>query len=593
MNFSRILLCTATLALGCSICEPFSVPFAESVAAQQVSSDEVRTRSWAYQPPAPTLRVEASSIQVGIVVRDSKGQIVTGLRPEDFSVYDDGKKQPLTQFSIETHTPLSAGPPAPQSNATQTVPQRQAQRPRYVALYFDDLNTQFGDIRHVQLAAEKFLHTGVSPNDQIALFTASGLQTVDFTTDASRILSAIRELKFHGRTIASSGCPRMTPYDAYVIANQLDITAYQAILAEAVQCNCADVANYDRNCNDQQEQLIRLQAGQMWESVREMSRDTLNTVQAVIDYLAKKPGERVFVLASSGFLTGTMGGDVDSVIDRALHAGIVINTLDAKGLYNEDPSHGRMLGESLADSPAATLRAEHEMESFNVGLASATSAMADFSLGTGGKIFHNRNDLNAGYYMLAAAPQTEYLLGFSPDKQKLNGSFHKLKVEVDTPHGANIQARPGYFAIKKDLGDASKPTSQDAIDQAVLGDKEISEIPSSANYQLRRMPAGTQELAEEFHVGVKQLPFVHDKERMAEQLGFVVALFNEKGNFVAGKEGEMTLALKQPTYDRLSKTGINATMSLPVSAGTYRLRTVIREGAKGEIVARSQTITVQ
>jgi VWFA-related protein len=80
-----------------------------------------------------------------------------------------------------------------------------------------------------------------------------------------------------------------------------------------------------------------------------------------------------------------------------------------------------------------------------------TAAMADFAVGTGGRFFHNRNDLNAGYYSLAAAPETEYLLGFVPGKEEFKAKFHKLKVTVSAPGKLNVQARPGYFAPTKEF----------------------------------------------------------------------------------------------------------------------------------------------
>jgi VWFA-related protein len=605
------LITAVVLAVACT-----TLMFVAPLLGQQVGSDEVRIRSWVYNAPASAVRIEANNVEVGVIVRDSEGQAVGGLKRQDFAIFDDGKQQPLSQFAIETRTLRNPTQAAVAPAAAETNPQAQVPpRTRYIALFFDDLNTLFGDIRHVQLAAENFIGTGVSSGDKIALFTSSGSQTVDFTPNPPEIRDAIEKLKFRGRSLASPGCPRITPHDAYEIATEplppiipgaSDVYSagagagpptYQLLLQEAVQCNCIDETNLEATCVTQQQQMIQTQAKQMWESIRAMSKDTLNTVQGVVDYLAKRPGDRVLVLASSGFLTGTMETDVDALVDRSLRAGVVINALDAKGLYNEDPNHGAMQNVSPANSAASTMRAVHDAESLGPDQASVTSAMLDFALGTGGRFFHNRNDLDAGYYMLAAAPQTEYLLGFSPEREQFNDKFHKLKVEVTAPGKFDVQARPGYFAMRPHAEVASQNpaelSSQDAIDQAVSGNDEIASLPASSTFRLQRSPAGAQELVAEFHVDLKRLPVMKEQDRFAEQLGFVAALYDGKGNFVAGKEAEMTLALKQDTYDRLSRTGINATMALPVSGGTYRLRTVTREGAKGEIAAHDTEVKVQ
>ena len=70
--------------------------------------------------------------------------------------------------------------------------------------------------------------------------------------------------------------------------------------------------------------------------------------------------------------------------------------------------------------------------------------MADLAEGTGGTYFHNNNDLEGGLKSLAAAPEYLYLLEFSLQGVKPNGTYHPLKVEV-APTGLTLQARRGYF----------------------------------------------------------------------------------------------------------------------------------------------------
>ena len=431
--------------------------------AQTLSPGEVSIRSWPYSPTPPELRVRANEVQVGMVVRDSKGHVVSGLTQRDFAVYDDRKQQSLSSFSVEHRQVFDASgavepPPSTQPNAQPPAPPR----PRYVALYFDDLDTEFGEMRHVQLAAENFLRTGIGPGDRIALFTASGLQTVGFTPNAPEIIRAVEELKFHGRALKSSGCPRITPYDAYVIStepnppitdleNIVGSPTYQAVLGEALKCNCADVGNMDRTCAINQRQVIVGESRQIWDSIRQMSQDTLNSLHAAADFLSNRPGERLLVLASSGFLAGTLEDEVDSILNDALHANIVINSLDAKGLYTYTETETR---DQLEDNDGA-YQAAYRAESFGQSMMTLTAAMADFAVGTGGRFFHNRNDLAAGYYSLAAAPETEYLLGFVPEEGKFNGKFHKLKVTVSAPGKFNVQAR--LFRAHERNSSASQP----------------------------------------------------------------------------------------------------------------------------------------
>lgn len=585
--------------------------FALISAGQTLSPGEVRISSRAYQPQEAALRVQANEVQVGVVVRDGKGKVVNDLKTDDFTVYDNGKKQAISSFSVEKRQlrlPAEKAVAAPVAN--QPDLQIQAPRPpRYVALYFDDLNTRFGDIRHVQLAAENFIHTGVGQNDKIALFTASGSGTVDFTPDATDVLGAIGKLKFRGRTVESAGCPRITPYDAFEIATEPlppispnfqsvggsepvgGSPTYQAILGEAIQCNCIDQTNLDiSTCGTQQQQLVQSEAKQMWDSIRQMSQDTLNTIQAVVNYLAKRPGERVLVLASSGFLAGTLEADVDGVIDGALRAGIVINALDAKGLYTQFPNQEQMDGQSV---DLSDIMAVHSAESFGPAMTSATAAMVDFAVGTGGRFFHNRNDLTAGYYSLAAAPETEYLLGFAPEKARLNGAFHKLKVEVTIPGKFDVQARPGYFAVRKESTETTGPTPEEKIDAEMRGSDEKSDFPATVTDSLATAKSGGRELNVQTRVDIQKLPFELQQDRHVEQLTFVDALYDSQGKLVTGKVAEMDLALKPESFERFSKSGLIGGMSLEAPPGTYRLRVLVQEAVHGAMSATTKSVQVQ
>lgn len=558
-------------------------------AAQMLSPGEVRISSEPYQPQSQVLSAESRLVRVDAVVRDSNGQIVTGLKPEDFAVYDDGRKQAISSFVVETRQlrlPFGKAPaPAPAAaGAPSSLPPQVSPRPRYVALYFDDLHTPFGDTRHVQLAAENFMREGVFPGDKVALFTASGSQTVDFTSNASKVLDAIEKLKSHGRSLESATCPRITLYDAYLIANQLDPVAYQVMLGEAVQCNCVDQLNLEIvTCTQQQETLVQVESQQMWDSIRQMSQDTLSSVRATVDRLAEQPGERVLVLASSGFMTGTLEANVDDIIDRASQAGIVINALDAKGLITGSPNRADL------DVDPSDAIAQHSAESLGPAMASATAAMVDFTVGTGGRFFHNRNDLGAGYYSLAAAPETQYLLGFVPDELKKNGGFHKLKVEVNAPEKVSVEARPGYFAGKE----ASGPTAEQKIDAEVRGSGEGSDFPVAVSEKPATAPNGAPEFNVETHVDIRKLPFERQNDRYVDMLTFVDALFDAQGKMVVGKEAQMRFALKPETYERFSRSGINGGMSFAVPPGTYRLRVVVEEALHGEMSATSQNLQVR
>lgn len=75
--------------------------------------------------------------------------------------------------------------------------------------------------------------------------------------------------------------------------------------------------------------------------------------------------------------------------------------------------------------------------------------MSELAEGTGGEFFHNSNDLAAGFTSLTDAPEVVYVLELSLDGVKPDGSYHRIKVEVDRK-GMEIQARRGYLAPQQE-----------------------------------------------------------------------------------------------------------------------------------------------
>ena len=59
------------------------------------------------KPAEQTLSVNVDLVNVLFTTTDKKGKFIPDLRREDFKVYEDGKPQPITNFSTETNLPLT------------------------------------------------------------------------------------------------------------------------------------------------------------------------------------------------------------------------------------------------------------------------------------------------------------------------------------------------------------------------------------------------------------------------------------------------------------------------------------------------------
>ena len=58
----------------------------------------VRPKTSSAQAPQPEFRVTVNMVQLNIAVTDNKGNYVTGLRPENFEISEDGIRQKIATF---------------------------------------------------------------------------------------------------------------------------------------------------------------------------------------------------------------------------------------------------------------------------------------------------------------------------------------------------------------------------------------------------------------------------------------------------------------------------------------------------------------
>jgi len=169
------------------------------------------------------------------------------------------------------------------------------------------------------------------------------------------------------------------------------------------------------------------------------------------------PGQRTLVFLSPGLLLqGTSWsavGDTMSLIDQAIRSRVVVNSLDARGL-----------------SPTP-LRIAGPFQEFQMRVTD----------GTGGTYIRDANDLNGAMERLAATPKYIYVLGFSPQGIKEDGSFHALTVKLVSGHKLDVQARAGYMAPDaKELARRRKqPVSPDKAAAVQVDEAETKAIAAA------------------------------------------------------------------------------------------------------------------
>ena len=264
----RLVSVTACLAVFAALCF--------SLAGQTNDKNPAETKA---QAPFQ-LRVASNLVVVPVVVRDAQGKPVEGLKEEDFKLFDRGKEQTIKQFEVET-SPAPPAVPVTARGQDRTLPP--AMPGRFLALYFDDLNTSDTDMMQGRDAADHYLATRLQPKDRVAIFTSQKMLS-DFTDDPKQLHEALTKLHSSPRNLNRVGdCPQLSDYQALQIAQFEDdyqIDAWRVALDE--------MAN--RCPQPQPVPFIQMLARGIVAQVEIQSRTNLQALENLVQYLLAPTG---------------------------------------------------------------------------------------------------------------------------------------------------------------------------------------------------------------------------------------------------------------------------------------------------------------
>jgi len=284
------------------------------------------------------------------------------------------------------------------------------------------------------------------------------------------------------------------------------------------------------------------------------------------------------------------------LIDRASRAGVVINTMDIRGLSasrgvsrftdpgNEATSHlgtasatggGRVPNMGVFDNLALDTISGHQ------GL----QALAD---STGGVSVVNSNNFSAGLDKILART-SYYILAYTPS-EPFDNKYHKLEIKVNRP-GAKIYSREGYFATPDS---ARGPLSrEDAIVKAAMSPLARRDIDLAGRLQYRFLPENVAEVDINLLINANNLDFKQASDGSYKSTFDVVGfVMSSMGKAMGGFSQTVTTSLSPEDYKRALAMGLSYTAHAQLPPGSYQLRAVVREMETGRLGSMSQYLEV-
>lgn len=558
------------------------------------------------QSPEAVVRIDTELVQIDVVVEDEKGQLVRTLKREDFQLTEDGKVQSLSYFSVGTAARPArwlrngrSEAPAP-GNAASTA---SVDTGRHLVLAIDDLHLSPGSLLTAKQALQRFIDQQISLTDQTSLVTTSGTlaQYQQFTNERDLLRRAVNRLSVRERSAVGPGdIPRLTAYQAELIDSN-DPDALELAVQEVMQ-----MMRVDRRMATG---MAQGRARQIVSENNAVTMATLSTLENVIRSLRNLPGRKVMVLVSDGFLLGGLRDgrqyDVRRITDAATRAGVVIYSLDARGLV-------ALPGEMDASQPGGMAMIMPGVRSriANGSIDAQRDGLYALAADTGGKAIFNNNDINLGLQKVLDDTEVYYLLAFEPTTSYRDGRYRKLEVKLPGYPKYKIRTRKGYFSpddkqlarVERDQAKLLEMARNSPKDAAKLRDQQIRTGLSSltpvrdiaigltAGYLDTRDEGTTIDLSA--HIDLAGIQLRSEGDRQRAQLELVSLVFDENGRTVDNRAEKMELNLKSDSLAEAQRNGLGYRRLLKLKPGFYQARLLLRQEGSHRLGTASAWIEI-
>lgn len=530
------------------------------------------------------VRIRTNLVQIdAVVTRD--GKQVTDLSADDFEIFEDGKKQVITNFSYVSNVPSSLPETAVKAVTKRTglpvVPP--AIRPddprRTVALVVDDLGISMESIGPLKIQLRKFIDQQMQPNDLVAIIRTGGevgaLQ--QFTTDKRLLHRAVERLRRHT-------CSRM------------GTTVFQRVGAA------------DRGTRICSQDALKLSA---------------RALSFIVQGLGELPGRKSMVVFSDSMpldvrdletVDGLTEGSIDTpvtqdplnpstdvasqfnilmalkkIAELAIRSSVVIYAVDTRGVQPtgvtaaDNFNAQRTVAELPGLEQSVSARRSHQMLDLRAGAEMVAKE-------TGGFLVRNSNDFQLQRVM--SDQEGYYLIGYRPTSETFNRRFHHIKARVKRS-GLSLRTREGFFGV---TDEAARPvrTNRDRMNLALVSPFASADIDVQLTTLFGNTALNGSQLHSLLYFQARDLTFTQEADGWHQAVFDLSGIiFGDNGTIAHQTSETRTLRLRSEAYEQVMRDGLVYRLDLPVpKPGSYQFRVAVRDASSSRMGTAGQFVDV-
>ena len=546
------------------------------------------------------VRVNTELVQTDVIVFDKKGQFVDGLKAEQFALKIDNKPQPISFFERVASGSLREEKKAQANTGAVLANPSAAARGRTLIFFIDDLHLAPDSLVRTRKALLEFINHGMAENDQVAITSSSGqigfLQ--QFTDDRVALRSAVARLNYRGNNKLDMDNPPMSEYIALKI-REGDEQAITYYVQELQKQNCYKAGGSVICTMSPQAMriMVRERAQEMVTMAAPDTDNTLILLEGLMRTAGQLPGRKLAFMISDGFyLNDRKTGARDrikKITDAAGRAGVVIYTLDARGIISE----------SLDVTNSRPIDGEGLTVSSSIGeITASQDGLNALAKDTGGRAFRNTNapmsewvekvlDETANYYLLAWRPDSE---------EQKRGKFNHLEVSITGRPDLTVRVRGAYFKtaplpiLTMKRKPDKDPTKAREDDLRLVIDAPVSyyQIPTDLELRLGQVPGVGTRVTATLQISREALTFDLNDGVRAADLDVGGIFYNDKGKPLTSFVGRLKILPVPENLAQSERSRAIYDFHAWLPAGLYQVRVGVRDLKSGKIGSAMQWIHV-